>query len=81
MDVLVVVDISGMIWVSHGIFTKTFDVVDRNSSILNTPPNIWSAILFGAARIGAYLFPLACFLMSDRSDWISPDLAPPLSIA
>jgi hypothetical protein len=57
-------DTIGMMCVSHGMLTKTFDVEARNSSMLSGPPNILSVILLGAGLVGVYLLLFACLRMS-----------------
>ena len=54
----------GMMCVSHGMVTMTFDEPLRNSSIVSVPPNILRVGLFGAGRHGTYLFPFECLRMS-----------------
>jgi hypothetical protein len=67
------VDIDGMMCVSHGIVTTTFEDAFRNSSMVSVPPNIFNAGLLGAVRQGTYLFPLACLRINAMYIWISPD--------
>ena len=62
--------------VSYGIYNWTFDVPERNSSIVSGPPNSLSNRRFGAALVCTYFFD-ACCRMSARSICFSPARGPP----